>query len=117
MPRKAKKTRRLGQKQCPKCEKWIRGPRTRVCPRCSHEFQPKPVKAPAAPEPVAAAAVTTEKPVRNGDGITIEQIKAVGEMVRIVGGFSRFREMLDTIRAVGGLKRLQGLLDAMAVTE
>jgi hypothetical protein len=110
--------RRLGQKQCPQCQKWIKGTRSRVCPDCSYEFQPKAVEAPAAPEPVVVAAtVTTEKSVKTGDGITIDQIKAVGEMVRMVGGFGRFREMLDTIRAVGGLKRLRDLLEAMAVTE
>ena len=118
MPRKPNQMRRLGQKQCPECKKWIKGTRSRVCPHCSHEFQPKPLPAPAAPEPVvAAAAVTAEKSVKTGDGITIDQIKAVGEMVRLVGGFGRFREMLDTIRAVGGLKKLRDLLEAMAVTE
>ena len=124
MPRKPNKTRRLGFKQCPKCEKWISGPRTRVCPHCSHEFQPKPVEVLAAPKPVETAAipepvaalVTAEKPVVAG-GITIQQIKAVGEMVQMVGGFGRFRDMLDVTREVGGLKRLRELLDAMAVTE
>lgn len=116
MPRKANKTRRLGFKQCPSCLKWIKGTRSRVCPYCSHEFQPKPVELVPAAEPVAAAA-TIDKPVKAGDAITIQQIKAVGELVRMVGGFGRFREMLDTIRAVGGLKRLRDLLDAMAVTE
>ena len=38
-------------------------------------------------------------------------------MVRMVGGFGPFREMLDTIRAVGGLKKLRDLLEAMAATE
>lgn len=117
MPRKPNKMRRLGQKQCPTCKKWIKGTRSRVCPYCSHEFQPKPVAALGVPEPVVAAAVPTDKPVRNGDGITIDQIKAVGEMVRMVGGFRRFREMLDTIKAVGGLKRLRDLLEAMAAAE
>ena len=106
MPRKAKKMRRLGQKQCPKCEKWINGPRTRLCPQCSHEFQPKPVALPPAPQPEVAAAVMVEKPAVPANAITIEQIKAVGQMVKSVGGFGRFREMLDVIREVGGLKRL-----------
>jgi hypothetical protein len=64
---------------------------------------------------VLAAAVTAEKPVKNGEGISIQQIKAVGEMVKSVGGFGRFREMLDTIRAVGGLKKLRDLLEAMEI--
>jgi hypothetical protein len=41
----------------------------------------------------------------------------VGEMVRSIGGFGRFREMLNVIREVGGLKRLRDLLEAMAITE
>jgi hypothetical protein len=72
-----------------------------------------------------AKAVTTEmpvadangKPTKAGDAITIEQIKQVGQMVKSVGGFGRFREMLDVVRQVGGLKRLRDLLDAMSVTE
>ena len=64
--------------------------------------------------PVAAAA---EKPTKPGEVITIEQIKAVGQMVKSVGGFGRFSELLDVIRQVGGLKRLRDILDAMAITE
>ena len=48
---------------------------------------------------------------------TLDQIKSVGKMVKSVGGFGRFREMLDVIRQVGGLKRLRDILDAMAITE
>ena len=51
------------------------------------------------------------------NAITLDQIKAVGKMVKSVGGFGRFREMLDVIRQVGGLKRLRDILDAMAITE
>ena len=51
------------------------------------------------------------------NAITIAQIKSVGQMVKSVGGFGRFREMLDVIRQVGGLKRLRDILEAMAFTE
>jgi hypothetical protein len=118
MANKAKKTRRLGQKQCPKCEKWIKGTRSKNCPYCGYEFQAKPAEAPSAqPAAAASATATTEKPVRTGDVITVQQIRAVGEMVKSVGGFRRFREMLDVIREVGGLKKLRDILEAMAVTE
>ena len=63
-----------------------------------------------------AVAEANEKPTKAGDAVTIQQIKAVGQMVKSVGGFGRFREMLDVIRQVGGLKRLRDLLEAMAVT-
>jgi arginine repressor len=67
--------------------------------------------------PASPVAPAVEKPTKPGDAVTIEQIKAVGQMVKSVGGFSRFREMLDVIRQVGGLKRLRDLLDAMSVTD
>ena len=67
--------------------------------------------------PASPTAAAVEKPTKPGDAITIEQIKAVGQMVKSVGGFGRFREMLDVVRQVGGLKRLRDLLDAMSVTE
>jgi hypothetical protein len=70
---------------------------------------------PASPTP--AAIVAPEAPAMPANAITLEQIKAVGKMVKSVGGFCRFREMLDVIRQVGGLKRLRDILDAMAITE
>ena len=57
-----------------------------------------------------------ETPARSGEGITIEQIKAVGQMVKEVGGFDRFREMLDMVRQIGGLKRFRDIVEAMAVS-
>ncbi len=108
------KQRRLGQKRCPQCEKWVKGRRSKVCPSCSYEFAAKRVPAPAAVEAMAA---TAEKPARAGDEISVEQIRQVGLMVRDIGGFDRFREMLEVIREVGGLKRLRELSEALAVTE
>jgi len=106
---------RLGQKQCPKCGKWIKGPRTRVCPKCSYEFQPKQKAAPA-PEPEPAAAAS-EAPAKAANAITLEQIKMVGQMVQTIGGFRRLHEMLAVIKEVGGLKKFKDLLEAMAVSE
>jgi hypothetical protein len=62
------------------------------------------------------ATATAEAPAKPGDVVTIDQIKAVGQMVKTVGGFDRFREMLDTIRQVGGLKRFRDILDAMSLS-
>jgi hypothetical protein len=67
--------------------------------------------------PAIPAVAAVEKPTKPGDAITIEQIKAVGQMVKTVGGFGRFREMLGVIHQVGGLKRLRDILEAMAITE
>jgi hypothetical protein len=76
----------------------------------------------AAAMPVAGVAASpaiavAEAPAMPANAITLEQIKSVGKMVKSVGGFGRFREMLEVIRQVGGLKRLRDLLDAMAITE
>jgi hypothetical protein len=73
-------------------------------------------KAAKAAAGVAAGPVgaTAEAPVKTGEGITLDQIKAVANMVKMVGGFDAFRNMLDVIREVGGMKRFRDILDAMA---
>ena len=85
------KRSRLGQKQCPGCGKWVKGTRTRVCPKCSHEFKGKPKKAPA-PKPAKAV---VEKPTRVGDTITIAQIETAQAIQNI-----------DAIAAVPGIDAL-----------
>jgi hypothetical protein len=75
----------------------------------------KPITGSAIPTPAAIA--VPEAPAMPANAITLDQIKAVGKMVKSVGGFGCFREMLDVIRQVGGLKRLRDILDAMAITE
>ena len=107
----AKRTRR-GQKQCPKCDAWVKGTRARTCPKCGHQFMAKR-KAPA-PETVTA---TVEKPTKNGDVVTLEQVKAVAQTVRAIGGFGRLNELLGLIRGVGGVRRFKDLSEAMSVAE
>jgi len=87
----AKKSR-LGQKQCPKCEAWIKGTRAKACPKCGHKFRPKQ-KASPAPEPVAPV----EKAANT---VTVEQVKAVAQTIKAIGGFDRFNELLGLIREV-----------------
>ena len=48
------------------------------------------------------------KEPRNGDAITIGQVRTVAEMVRTVGGFDRFNELLGVVREVGGLAAHEG---------
>jgi len=107
----AKRTRR-GQKQCPKCDAWVKGTRARTCPECGHRFMAKR-KAPA-PETVTA---TVEKPTKNGDVVTLEQVKAVAQTVRAIGGFGRLNELLGLIREVGGVRRFKDLSEAMSIAE
>ncbi|MGA2618086.1 MAG: hypothetical protein ABSF26_10785 [Thermoguttaceae bacterium] len=102
----AKRTRR-GQKQCPKCQAWIKGTRTKTCSQCGHQFNGNQKQAPA-PEPAAAPA---EK--KAGDTVTISQVKAVVQTAKAVGGFDRLSDLLGLIREIGGMKKFKDLLEAM----
>jgi len=110
------KMSRLGQKQCPKCNKWIKGTRSKTCPYCSHEFQPK--KQAAKPAAVAStpAPVVVEKPT-NGSGITLDQVKKVAQTVKAMGGYDKMTEVLAVIKEAGGVKKFKDLAEAMTVTE
>jgi hypothetical protein len=115
------KRSRLGQKQCPACDKWIKGTRTKACPRCGHEFNGKQKKAPA-PKPAKAVVekpteAVVEKPAKVADAITIAQVRTVAELVTVVGGFDRCHELLGVIREVGGLRRMKDLLEALAAAQ
>jgi hypothetical protein len=109
------KRSRLGQKKCPNCNAWIKGTRTKACPKCDHQFNGKKKAAPA-PKPEPAKAVV-EKPTRAAGAITIAQVKTVAELVTLVGGFDRCHELLTVIRDVGGLKRMNDLLEALAAAQ
>ncbi len=106
----AKRTRK-GQKQCPKCDAWVKGTRAKKCPKCGHGFTA--AKAKKAAQAVTASA---EVPTKPSYAVTLEQITAVGEMVKTIGGFRHLHQMLDVIREVGGLKKFKDLLDAIAVS-
>ena len=99
----AKKTRR-GQRQCPKCNAWVRGTRAKACPKCNHQFNGKQEAAPA-PEPAAAEKKAT---------VTFEQVKAVAQTVKVIGGFDRLNELLGLVKEVGGLRKMKELLEAMS---
>ncbi len=105
----AKKTRR-GQKQCPKCGAWVKGTRAKTCPNCNFQLNGKQ-EAPAV-QPVAAA-----KPTKTGDTVTVEQVRAVAQTVKAIGGFNRLNELLGLVKEVGGVKKFKDLLDAMTVSE
>jgi hypothetical protein len=109
----AKKTRR-GQKQCPNCKAWIKGTRAKSCPKCGYDFtNGRPTTPTLEAAPIAAA----EAPTKVASAITLEQIRAVGQMVKTIGGFRRLHEMLGVIKEVGGLRKFKDLLDAMEVTD
>jgi hypothetical protein len=61
-----------------------------------------------APVPVVAAAE------KKADTVTFEQVRAVTQTVKVVGGFDRLNELLGLVREVGGLKKFKDLLEAMS---
>jgi hypothetical protein len=107
------KMSRLGQKKCPGCGKWIKGTRTRVCPKCDHQFNGKQKAAPK-PEPTKAV---VNKPTKAGDVITIAQVRDVAQLVTLVGSFDRCHELLTVIHDVGGLRRMKDLLEALSAAQ
>ena len=107
----AKRTRK-GQKQCPKCDAWVKGTRAKNCPKCGHGFTAAKAKK-AARQTVT---VPAEVPTKPSYAVTLEQITAVGQMVKTIGGFRHLHEMLAVIKEVGGLKKFKDLLDAIAVS-
>ena len=101
----AKRTRK-GQKQCPKCKVWIKGTRTKTCPKCSYEFGGNQ-QAPAVAEAPAPA------PAKASNTVSVEQVRAVAQTAKVIGGANRLNELLGLIREVGGVKKFKELLDAM----
>jgi plastocyanin len=74
----------------------------------------KAAKKPAVVEVAAPAPV--EKPTKNGDTITLEQVKKVAHTVKTIGGYQRMIEVLDVIKASGGVKKFKDLAEAMTAT-
>ncbi len=58
-----------------------------------------------------------EAPTKAANAITLDQVKAVGQMVRTIGGFRRLHEMLGVIKEVGGVRKFKDLLEAMEGTK
>jgi len=64
-----------------------------------------------------AAPVAVEKPVKVADSFTLDQIKAVVQTVKAVGGPARIDELFALVKEVGGVKKFKDLLEAMSVPE
>jgi plastocyanin len=65
--------------------------------------------------PVSSEPVVAEK--KAGDTVTFEQIRAVTQTVKTIGGFARLHELLGLVKEVGGLKKFKDLLEAMSLPE
>ena len=66
---------------------------------------------------VAAAPAAVVTPKKNGDTITLEQVKKVAHTIQTLGGFQRVTEVLAVIKELGGVKRFKDLAEAMTATE
>ena len=62
------------------------------------------------PEPVAA-----EK--KAADTVTFDQLRAVTQTIKAIGGVNRLNELLGLVKEVGGLKKFKDLLEAMSAPE
>ena len=107
-PDMAKKTRR-GQKQCPKCNAWVKGTRAKTCPKCDYQFNGKQKAAPA-PEPAAGQ--------RRRPGTRLPLSSSSGDP----DGQDHWRlrppqRTSGLIKEVGGLRKMKELLEAMSVPE
>ena len=67
----------------------------------------------AAGAPVSTPAV--DKPAKNGDTITLAQVKLVAATIETLGGYQRVMEVLAVIKELGGLKKFKDLAEAMTV--
>ena len=89
-----------------KCDAWFKGTRAKaLSKKYGHKFQAK--QKAATPEPASAP---VEKAANT---VTVEQVKAVAQTVKAIGGFDPLNELLGLIREVGGLRRFKDLLEAM----
>jgi hypothetical protein len=52
-----------------------------------------------------------------GETVTFEQIRAVTQAVKTIGGFACLNDLLGLIKEVGGLRKMKELLEAMSVPE
>ena len=102
------KKMRQGQKQCPKCNAWVRGTRTKTCPKCNYQFNGKQVTA-----PVPETAVVE----KTADTVTFDQLRAVTQTIKVIGGVNRLNELLGLVKEVGGLRKMKDLLEAMSVAD
>lgn len=68
-------------------------------------------------EPTAAVAAHEAEPVKVNGTLTVQNVKAVAETVKTIGGFGQTKEMLGVIKDVGGLKKFRDLMDAMEIVQ
>ena len=66
---------------------------------------------------VAASPTQAVEPVKVNGTLTVQNVKAVAETVKTIGGFEQTKEMLGVIRDVGGLKKFRDLMDAMEIVQ
>ena len=88
---------KTGPEAMPEVQRMGQGHQNQSLPQVRLPIQWKAKGGPA-PEPAAA-----EK--KAGDTVTFEQIRAVTQTVKTIGGFARLNELLGLIKEVGGLRK------------
>ncbi len=76
----------------------------------------KAAKKPAVDVAAPVAPAVVEKLAKNGDAITLDQIKKVAHTIKMLGGLQRVTEVLAVIKEMGGVKKFKDLAEAMTVT-
>ncbi len=67
------------------------------------------------PAPVGETAMGSERPVKTGDHVSLDQVRAVAAATKALGGFSGLHRMLELVQDLGGPKRVKELVDAMSI--
>jgi len=65
----------------------------------------------------AAAPAVVEMPAKPNGKITLDKVKKVAEMIKMIGGLQHVLEVLEAIKELGGVKKFKDLAEAMTVTE
>ena len=57
------------------------------------------------------------KPVKPANTVTFEQLRAVSQTVKAMGGFNHLNQLLGLVKDVGGLRKMKDLLEAISLVE
>ncbi len=76
-------------------------------------------RAKKAPKQTAEVAVPVveEKPIKTADMVTVEQVKKVAELMKMLGGFRGVDKVLETVKELGGAKKFRELVAAISASE
>jgi hypothetical protein len=62
-------------------------------------------------------AVVEEKPIKTADMVTVEQVKKVADLMKMLGGFRGVDRVLEMVKELGGVKKFRELVAAISTSE